>query len=354
MRAAPPMKAMVGTSGKAVDTERSRSSSASSVSGIVDRVMSSRGASWLKAHWSGIQRTVGLLFLGLVAVLVVVAAIQVKWDEVFSAMGSVSVWRLCLGASLTLAGYAAYACFDLIGRWMTRHGLAVWRTMLTAAICYAFTLGLGSLVGGLGLRLRLYTRQGVSAADAGHVFGMSVITNWTGYVLIAGTVFTFGDLQPLSEWGLSAGALHAAGAIMLAAGAAYLLLCIFSRHRSWTLAGHQVALPPWWLALIQVTVAMLNWALMGAVLYVVLSTQSSYGLVLATVLLSAVAGLIIRVPGGVGVLEAIAVAWLAADGMDQSAALAGVLIFRALYYLLPLFVAGLGYLSLEARSATSR
>src|SRR5690606_437228 len=115
-------------------------------------------------------------------------------------------------------------------------------------------------------------------------------------VLIAGTVFTFGDLQPLSEWGLSAGALHAAGAIMLAAGAAYLLLCIFSRHRSWTLAGHQVALPPWWLALIQVTVAMLNWALMGAVLYVVLSTQSSYGLVLATVLLSAVAGLIIRVP----------------------------------------------------------
>ena len=50
---------------------------------------------------------------------------------------------------------------------------------------YAFTLNLGLLVGGVGVRYRLYARRGVDAGTIGQVVGTSVLTNWVGYLLLA-------------------------------------------------------------------------------------------------------------------------------------------------------------------------
>lgn len=70
-------------------------------------------------------------------------------------------------------------------------------------------------------------------------------------------------------------------------------------------------------------------------------------MVLGAVLLSAVAGLIARVPAGLGVLEAILIAVLSSPDMPRNEVLAGALVYRAVYYLGPLFIAGIVYLLTE-------
>ncbi len=80
---------------------------------------------------------------------------------------------------------------------------------------------------------------------------------------------------------------------------------------------------------------------MGAALWVVLQTQVPYPAALATVMLGAVAGLVLRVPAGLGVLESVGVALLATDTLPKTAVLAALLAYRALYYFLPLLLGAL-------------
>ena len=67
----------------------------------------------------------------------------------------------------------------------------------------------------------------------------------------------------------------------------------------------------------------------------------SYPAALATVLLGAVAGLVLRVPAGLGVLEAVGVALLTSPSLGQDKVLAALLAYRALYYFVPLVLASL-------------
>ena len=53
------------------------------------------------------------------------------------------------------------------------------------AASYVFNLNFGALVGGMAMRLRMYTRQGLDAAVVTEVIALSLLTNWLGYLLVA-------------------------------------------------------------------------------------------------------------------------------------------------------------------------
>ena len=61
-----------------------------------------------------------------------------------------------------------------------------------AVTSYAFNLNLGSLVGGVALRARLYARAGLDEATIAQIVGISLATNWLGYGLVAGSLFASG------------------------------------------------------------------------------------------------------------------------------------------------------------------
>ncbi|KAA0910964.1 lysylphosphatidylglycerol synthase domain-containing protein [Pusillimonas sp. ANT_WB101] len=302
---------------------------------------------WGKANWSRLRTVLTTVFLILIVLLIGMAAWKVEWSEVLKAMAQVPLRALALGGVLTLASYFVYATFDLIGKRYVGHKLSSLRTYLSGMMVYAFIMSLGSSVGGLGLRLRLYTQQGVSPGKATRVFGLAVVTNWIGYLLLAGVVFALGAIDLPADWWLGTGTLRIIGAIMAVVALAYVLLCFFSGTRSWSVRGQQVELPSGVLSLLQVFVATCNWALMGSVLWVLLQQRVAYPVVLGAILLSAVAGLIARVPAGLGVLEAVVIALLTSPDMSRSEVLAGALVYRAVYYLAPLFIAGVIYLLTE-------
>jgi len=113
--------------------------------------------------------------------------------------------------------------------------------------------------------------------------------------------------------------------------------------------GHHIALPRLRLALVQLALSTANWAVMGAIIFVLMQGKVDYPVTLGVLLIGAVAGLLSRVPAGLGVLEAVFVALLAPPA-SRTALIAAVLIYRAVYYWTPLAIATLLYLVMEANA----
>ena len=74
----------------------------------------------------------------------------------------------------------------------------------------------------------------------------------------------------------------------------------------------------------------------------------NYFFVLGVLLVSSIAGVIVHIPAGIGVLEAVFIALLAGEHVSHGTIIAALLAYRMLYYFLPL--ATVCYLVLESRA----
>lgn len=302
-----------------------------------------------KPWWPWFKRGATLVFFALVAWLLVGQARAIEWEEVFSALGNYPPALLLGAAALAVASLTLYSCFDLLGRHYTGHTLGTGTVMLVTFVSYVFNLNLGSLVGGVALRFRLYSRLGLDTATTTRVLTVSMLSNWIGYLLLAGFVFSFYTPELPPDWKIGSGGLQVLGFVLLGLAAAYLLLCAFSRKRSFSLRGHALDLPSLRLAALQVTMGATNWLIMSGVVYLLLQQKIAFPTVVSVLLVGAVAGVITHVPAGLGVLEAVFIALLAHQ-MPQHALLAALVAYRVVYYLVPLGVATVAYLVMETRA----
>jgi uncharacterized membrane protein YbhN (UPF0104 family) len=302
-----------------------------------------------KPWWPWVKRGVSLVFFALVAALLVHFAQRIDWDEVRDSVREMPRHVLWMAGALCVASHLLYSCFDLIGRAYTRHRLAVPKNMQVNWISYAFNLNFGSMVGGVAFRFRLYRRLGLSYATITRVLTLSMLTNWLGYLLIAGMVFIVAPLQLPPEWKLDSEGLRWLGVVLLLVALVYLVLCGWSKKRSWTVRGHEFFLPPPGMALVQLAMSCANWMIIAAAVTVLLQGRVDYASVLSVLLIAAGSGLIVRVPGGLGVLEAVFIALLS-HRVPEGQLLAALLTYRALYYIVPLGAAALLYLSVEMRA----
>ena len=302
-----------------------------------------------KAWWPWLKRALALLFFAGVAWLLVEQAQGIDWREVWSTLRGYPRASLLGAAALAATSLLLYSCFDLLGRHYTGHRLRAPSVMLVTFTSYVLNLNLGSLVGGVALRYRLYSRLGLPLGVITRVMTMSMLTNWMGYLLLGGFVFSFFTPGLPPTWKISSDGLQTLGFALLTIGAAYLALCAFSPRRSFMLRGHELALPSGQLALLQVSLGALNWMIMGGVVFVLLQQTIAYPAVLSVLLVAAVAGVIAHVPAGLGVLEAVFVALLSHQ-LPQHELLAALVAYRVIYYLAPLAIAAATLLVMESRA----
>lgn len=295
-----------------------------------------------RAWWPATRRLLSVAFLLLVLVLLFRLARNVDWHAGWAALRSLPTATLGAAAALAAASHALYCSYDLLGRHQTGHGVPRHAVAAVGFISYAFNLNLGSLVGGVALRYRLYAALGLGPGVVTRVLALSLVTNWLGYAFLASLVLLLQPPPLPAVWGLpSLGWLGAAlGGVVLF----YLLLCARAggRERSWR--GRKISLPRGRMALLQLLLSSLNWSLIAGVLYVLLQHKLTYVDVLGTLLLAAVAGAVAHVPAGLGVLEAVFLSVLSAQ-LPQGELLGALLAYRALYYLLPLGLAVALYLA---------
>ncbi|MFT3717461.1 lysylphosphatidylglycerol synthase domain-containing protein [Pseudorhodoferax sp.] len=303
-----------------------------------------------RAWWPWARRALWGAFFVAVGILLVNQARTIHWDEVAQTLRSLPPSVLLLAGALAFASHLLYATFDLIGRHATGHRLPVPTVMGITFVSYAFNLNFGALVGSVASRYRLYGRLGLDHLQIARILGLSLATNWLGYLLLGGLAFALFPPALPADWHIAPGVLRIAGALLAAAALGYLALCAVAgaAHRSLRLRGHTFRLPSGRMAALQLALSCANWALIAAAIHVLLRQQVDYPTVLAVLLLAAVAGVVTHVPAGLGVLEAVFVALLGTQ-LAPATLIGTLLAYRALYYLAPLALAVVLFLFLELR-----
>lgn len=304
--------------------------------------------------WKPAKKVLTWLFFAAVIVLLAIYARKIDWSEVLSTIASYNRTAVLGAVALVIVSYLTYGVYDLIGRASCGHKLAKRQVMLVSFICYAFNLTLSTWVGGVAMRYRLYSRLGLKSSTITRIFTLSIATNWLGYVLVSGIVFSAGLVKIPPGWFVGAGTLRFIGIGLLAFVVIYLALCVFSRRRSWSIRGHRLALPSLRMALVQFTVSSANWLVMGAIIWLLLMQKVDFPQVLGVLLISSIAGVIVHIPAGIGVLEAVFLALLRGEPLSNGAIIAALLVYRLIYFIAPLLLALVLYIWLEGRAKTLR
>ena len=300
-----------------------------------------------RRRWPLVKKVLTYAFFVLVTVLLVSLARKLDWGEVWHTLRNYSAQTLLLAGVAAAGSYVVYCFFDVLGKRYTGHDIPVRQVLPITFVCYAFNLNLSAWVGGIALRYRLYSRLGLRPSQITRVFTLSLLTNWLGYMWLAGLIFVLGGITPPSGWEIGMGALRVLGAALLLACLVYLGLCGYSKRREWSIRGHDIRLPSLRMALVQMVLGAVNWGLMALVVYFMLSQKVAYPEVLGILMISSIAGVITHIPAGLGVIEAVFVAMLA-DEMSRGAIVAGLIGYRVIYFLIPLLLATAVYVALEA------
>ena len=297
---------------------------------------------WLKLLLSLVLATVFLYFLA--------AGIrEVDWQETGRALLRFDRLSVLTGIGLALCGYVAASTYELLGRRYERHSVPPGTTFAIGFVAYSFAMNLGALLGGWVVRFRLYSRRGLPAKRIARIIGLGVLTNWSGYLLLGGVVFLLRPPEPPPDWSIGADVLRIVGVVLLALCGWYLYLCSRCEGRVWQLRGVQLRCPPLGFAAWQILASGCSWLLMATVIANYMPDSVRFTTVVATLFLSSIAGLIVRMPAGLGVVEAVFVAVLA-HRLGAPTVLAAMVAFRASYYLVPFAFGLVVYLLLEAAS----
>jgi hypothetical protein len=299
------------------------------------------------------MRGISFTFFAAVAWLLVRYASHLDWEEVLRAVLDTPTTVLLAAIGLAVASHLLYSCFDLIGRRYTGHRLPTRAVMTVSFVSYAFNLCIGSIVGGVGFRYRLYSRLGLKNGVITRIVSMSMLTNWLGYKLLAGLLFIVHPLQLPPSWHMGNHGLQWIGALLVAISAGYIAACVYWGDHVWNWRGHEIYLPPWRMALLQYAISAINWCLMAAIIWVFLGQRIHYADVLTVLLIGAIAGVVAHVPAGLGVFEFVFVALLS-HVVSESSLIAALLGYRAVYYILPLMIAAVLYLWMEFRAKHHR
>lgn len=288
--------------------------------------------------WSWFKQLAPWILAALVLTLVARNVQTLDWPMVWHEFQRLSYGHMTAAAGLALLSYGLYASFDLIGRRLTAHHLSVTRTLGTAAISYAFNLNVGAWIGSIAMRLRLYSRWGLSTSTVMQIVAYSIVTNWLGFLWVGGVVLVWAPPQLPESWMLPDTGLRVIGIAMVMAAMSYLLLCRTSCRRDLTLRGHTMTLPSARLGALQAAAGGANWLLIGTIVWALLGGRIDYPSVLGVMLLAAVVGIVTHVPGNLGVLESVVIVSLGAR-LPVPELIAAVLAYRVTYCLLPLALA---------------
>lgn len=294
----------------------------------------------------------GLVFFFAVAWLLYNGFREMEWREIREALLRYDRWTMAAGAGIALTGFVLASFYDLLSRHYEKHKVSTPQCMATGFISLAFSMNLGSLVGAWGMRYRLYTRFGLRTAQITRLITMALLTNWSGFVLMAGLVFTFFPPQLPQSWPLHGSAITVLGMILLGLAATYLTLCARG-GRDWQVRGVRLRRPRLRFALLQLAASCASWLAPISVIALFMPENIPYIQVMGVLFVSSIAGLIARVPAGLGVVEAVFVALLGSE-VHYAPLLAAILAYRGVYYLLPFLVALCFYGVLEWRARHAR
>jgi phosphatidylglycerol lysyltransferase len=279
------------------------------------------------------------LTLFVVALLVLRRELHaVSYRELSTAVFSRDLSVLALAALLAAFNYLVLTGYDLMALRYVGRVLAPAKVMFASFVAYAiqYNVGLG-WVSGASVRYRFYSRWGVTPGELSRIVVFYTTTFWIGLLTLGGFTLLLDPLPALH--GLPGHQFSGAfGALLLTLCLAYALAALRQRG-SLRLGRVELSLPAPRLVAGQFTLSILDWLLSATVAWVLLpAARPTFPLFVGAFLAAQLLAMISHVPGGVGVFETLMVLLLK-PALPAAEVLPALLLFRAVYYLLPLVVA---------------
>ncbi|QDT98525.1 bifunctional lysylphosphatidylglycerol flippase/synthetase MprF [Gimesia aquarii] len=256
--------------------------------------------------------------------------------EIRAAVSHIPTWRLWAAAGLTVFNYLILIGYDYLAIRAIQHPLPFSKISLASFTGFATSYNFGALLGGTSVRYRLYSAWGLSAVEILQLIIMLGTTYWVGVFALAGVVFIAQPFPIPDSLHLPFSNVQPLGYILLATAVCYTSLTLI-RKSPIVIKGIKIQLPKTGMTILQLTVSAADLVLVGMILYTILAPDLSVGYVefLGIFLMATVTVVLSHVPGGVGVFELVILTLVASQ--SSATILAGLLVFRVIYYLLPLF-----------------
>jgi uncharacterized membrane protein YbhN (UPF0104 family) len=246
-------------------------------------------------------------------------------------------WRdFWLAAFFVGAGYLTLTLYDLFAlRTIGRGEVPYWAAALAGFTSYSVGHNVGaSVFTGGAVRYRIYSGWGLNAIEVAKLCFIAGLTFWLGNAAVLGLGILYAPqaasaIDQLPAW-LNRGA----------AGITLVLLVFYVgwvwRHpRVVGRSGWSVTLPGGRLTLLQIVIGIIDLSCCALAMYLLLPEEPDISFVaLAVIFVSAtLLGFASHAPGGIGVFDAAMLVGL--WQFDREELLAGLLLFRLLYYVAP-------------------
>ncbi len=283
------------------------------------------------------------LALFVVAILAVHHEIEIyHWQDIRRALQDFPLPLMLMCGGATLLSYIALSFYDYLALEYAGERLPYRRVLFTSFLSYAISNNVGhAWLSGGSMRYRLYSGWGMPGLSIAKAVLFCTVSYILGAVTVMVGGYAFSPDQTLITDRLPSGSVQTAitaGSILLAG---WWLAVAFYR-KPVTIMGFSLSIPEFSLALRQLLAALLDLLLASSVMYLPLShfTGMPFGDFLVLYILAQLAGIISMVPGGIGVFEGSFV-FLASSQYSAPHILAALIIYRVIYYFMPLLPASL-------------
>jgi len=295
------------------------------------------------------QDTIGWNRIGLLlSVTIITIAVVVLFhmlrdiepDEVIAALKATNPRHIAAAALFVACGYFTLTFYDLfalrtIGRKEVPYRIAA----LTGFTSYSIGHNIGATVfTGGAVRYRIYSMYGLDAVEVAKICFVAGLTFWLGNATVLGLGVTYhpqaaGPIDQLPPW-----LNRAIGISMLVVLVSY-VSWVWSAPREIGQGQWKVALPSGPSTLLQIFIGIVDLVCCALAMYMLLPGEPNVDFVtIAVVFVSAtLLGFASHAPGGLGVFDAAML--VALWQFDKEALLAGLLLFRLLYYIAPFALA---------------
>jgi len=290
--------------------------------------------------WNRIGVLLSLAIIAFAAVVLVHMLRDINRDEVMAALRAVDRDRIITAAVFVGGGYFTLTFYDWFALRTIGHPEIPYRiAALSGFTSYSIGHNIGATVfSGGAVRYRIYSAHGLDAIDVAKICFIAGLTFWLGNATVLGLgVF---HSPHAAGWldQLPVSVNRAIAGVILLVLAAY-LGWVWSAPRHIGRGEWKVNLPSGPSTLLQICIGILDLGCCAMAMYMLLPSEPNIGFVtLAVVFVSAtMLGFASHAPGGLGVFDAAML--VALWQFDKESVLAGLLIFRLLYYLAPFVVA---------------
>ncbi len=215
------------------------------------------------------------------------------------------------------------------------------------ANAFGNSLGL-SLLSSSAVRLRMYSMWRYTAAETAQVIAFCTLSSLSGFTALSAIILIPGALPASVPFALKT-LLVVSSVIMVSALVLYILWPLIIK-KDILLFSIPVKPPRPLVSIPQIIVSILEWAFAGAALYVLLPEPGPLPVFFAVYIASEFLGIISNIPGGLGVFDAAAISMLSPVSGSAVPVVSAIIMYRLIYYILPLAVSYFVYGESEAEA----